>query len=144
MAGTASSTPTQTPATARLIRIESPSLFRGSLFRGFFGGSLLLCASAREGIVHAIVSFVTRVLEYRTYILLPRHLRGPGSCPRRRILDRELIADRVLGHAREALDQTHVLARALERKLVREIRRFDHQRLALPVTAVAPRPLTHV
>ena len=58
--------------------------------------------------------------------------------------DRELIKERVRIRAREALDQTHVLARTLERKLVREIRRFDNQRLALPTTAVAPRPLTDV
>src|SRR2546428_2711019 len=119
-------------------------LFRRFLFRGFFGGSLLLCAGAREGVVQTIIPFVTRVLKYRTYILLPRYLCGPGSGPRRRIVGREVIADRVLGHAREALGQTHVLARALEREFVRQIRRFDHQRLALPMTAVAPRPLPDV
>src|SRR5438128_1465802 len=140
----ASSRPTPTPTTARLISIESPSSFRGFLFRGFLGGSLLLCPSARQGVVQAIIPFVTGVLEYRTCRLLPGYLRGPGSCPRRRIFDCELIADRVRIHAREALGQTHVLARALERELVREIRRFDNQRLALPMTAVAPRPLTDV
>src|SRR6266566_1580761 len=140
----ASSRPRPTPTTTRLIRIGSPSLFRGFLFRGFLGGSLLLCPSAREGVVQAIIPFVTGVLKYRAYRFLPGYLCGPGSCPRRRIFDPELIADRVLGHAREALGQTHVLARALERELVREIRRFDNQRLALPMTAVAPRPLADV
>ena len=51
---------------------------------------------------------------------------------------------RVLGHAREALGQPHVLAGALERVLAVEIRRLDDQRLALPVAAVASRPLTDV
>src|SRR5713226_735974 len=119
----ASSRPTPTPITARLIRTGSPSLFRGFLFRGFLGGSLLLCPSAREGVLQAIIPFVAGVLKYRTYRLLPRYFCGPGSDPRRRIFDRELIADRVLVHAREALGQMHVLARALERELVREIRR---------------------
>src|SRR6266850_1729345 len=140
----ASSRPTATPTTVCLIRIESPSLFRGFLFRGFFGGSLLLYASAREGVVQPIIPFVTRVFKDRTYVLLPRHLCGPGSCPRRRIVDGELIAEGVLGRAGEALGQTHVLARAQERELVREIRRFDNQRLPLPATAGAPGPLTDV
>src|SRR2546427_6476233 len=140
----ASSRATPTPTTARLMRIESPSLFRGFLFRGFLGGSLLLCPSAGQGVVQAIIPFVTGVLKYRTYRFLPRHFCRPGSCPRRRIFDRELIADRVLGHAREALGQTHLLARALERELVREIRRFDNERLALPMTAGTSCPLPDV
>src|SRR5712692_4146456 len=115
----ASSRPTPTPTIARLIRTGSPSLFRGFLFRSFLGGSVLLCPSAREGVVQAIIPFVAGMLQSRTYRLLPRYLCGPGSCPRPGIVDGELIADRVLGHAREALGQTHVLARALEREPVR-------------------------
>ena len=107
-------------------------------------GPLLFCASAREGVVQPVIPFVARVLEYRARILPPRHLGRPGPRPRRRILDRELITDRLLVDAREALGQPHVLARALKCELVGEIRRFDNQRLALPVTAVAPRPLPDV
>src|SRR5262249_23784118 len=111
------------------------SFLRGFLLPRLFGGALLFRASTSERIVQAVVAFVARVLEYRTFIFLPRHFRGPGSRPRRRIVDRELIAERILGDAREALGQPHVLARALERELLGEVRRFDHQRVALPTTA---------
>src|SRR5262249_12622119 len=56
--------------------------------------------------------------------------------------DRELIEECVLIHARETLGQMHVLTRALEGELVGEIPRLDHQSLALPMAAVAARPLT--
>src|SRR5207302_251073 len=112
-----------------------------SAFRGFFCGSLLFGPSARERVGQTVISLVTGVLEDRTCRLLPRHLRRPGSCPGRRIVDRELIADAVLVHAREALGQPHALARALERELVREVRRVNDQCLTLPMTAVAPGPL---
>src|SRR5262249_6666822 len=111
------------------------SLLLRFLLRRFFGGPFLLGASAGEGVVQAVVSFVARVLEYRTFVLLPRYFRGPGPRPRRRILDRELIAERRLVEAGEALRQAHVLTRALEGELVGEVRGFDHQGLAVPTTA---------
>src|SRR5262245_3395375 len=98
----ASSSTTPTVATARLVRMKV-SLLLGFLFRRLFGGALLLRASTGERIVQTVVPFVTRVLEYRTFIPRPRHFRGPGSRPRRRIVDRELIAKRIFGRAREAL-----------------------------------------
>src|SRR5256712_12573820 len=69
-------------------------LFWRFLFRGFFGGSLLLCAGARERGVQTIITFLARVLKYWTYILVPRYLCGSWACPRCRILDRAWIAGR--------------------------------------------------
>src|SRR5262245_12191648 len=140
----ASSSPTTIAAKARLAAMGTSSLLQRSLFRGFFSSSLLLGPGTRERVVQAVVPFVAGVLEYRTRRLLPQHLGGPGSRPRRRVIDGELIAERVFGHARETYRQPHVLACALERELVREIRRFDNQRLALPAAAVTSRPLADV
>ncbi len=50
----------------------------------------------------------------------------------------KLIKNRVLVHAREPLGETHVLARSLECRLVREIRRLDDERFSFPPAAELP------
>src|SRR5690242_5246332 len=101
--------------------MAGPSSLRRFLFRGFFGGALLFRASAGQCVVQAVISFVTRVLEDRSFVLLPRDFRRPRSGPRRGIVDGELIAERLFVDAGEPLGQMHVLARALERELVGEV-----------------------
>src|SRR6266850_4021299 len=105
-----------------------------------FGGSLLFRSSSGKAVTQTVIPFVAGVLKYRTDGLLPWHFCRPGSGPGRRILDAELITHRVVGHACEAFDQTHVLGGSLKGRFVREVRRFDHQGLALPVAAAASLP----
>ena len=51
------------------------------------------------------------------------------------VIQRELVDDRILTGAREALDYVKVFARAMEGRPVREIRGIDHQRAVLPMAA---------
>src|SRR4030095_1437228 len=106
-----------------------------------FGSPLLFGSRTREDVRQAVVAFVTRVLEERPNGFRPGHFGRPWPRPRRRIVDRELISDRVLVHAREALDQVQVLTGPLERVLAVEIRRFDDERVPFPTPAIAAGPL---
>ena len=94
-------------------------------------------------LANAVVGLVARELEDRPFGLRQRRFRRPRLVPRRRILDRELVVDHVVGHAREALGHLHVLARAAERVLAVEVRRLDHQRVAFPAAARESDPLPH-
>ena len=87
---------------------------------------------AAEDVAQRVVGFVARVLEHQVVGRRPRLLAGPGPYPRLRILDRELIPERLRVDAREALDDVQVLARASEAGLVGEVGRVDDQRVALP------------
>ena len=61
-----------------------------------------------------------------------RNLRAPRARPGGRIIDRELIEDRVGVDAREAFHHVQRLAGSLEARLVGEVSGLDDKRLALP------------
>jgi hypothetical protein len=71
---------------------------------------------------------------------------GVLTCPRpvrRRIVHREPIEQRVGVDASEALDDVQVLARTAEARLVGEVRRVDHERVAFPASDRVAHPLAH-
>ena len=59
-------------------------------------------------------------------------------------MDRELIADRVGGDAREAFHHVQELAGSAEAPAVGEVRGLDDKRIPLPTTARIARKLTDV
>ncbi len=102
-------------------------------------GSLLLCTSAGQDVLHAVISFVTGVLEHRLLTLRHGNLYGPRPRPRFRIIDRELIKERVGVDPGEPLDKMQHLAGCPEG--APEIPRVDDQRVAFPVAPRIPHPL---
>src|SRR5215475_8949347 len=106
-----------------------------------FAGSAFFSSGSSERVCQTVVSLVAGMFEYGPDGLLPRHFSGPGSCPGGGVFNGELITDRVVGDACEALDQTHLLAGSLKCRPIREVRRFDDKCLALPSAARTPRHL---
>ena len=102
-------------------------------------------ASAEQHRRQAVVPLVAPrlVVDPIRLLVLPAHflLHGPRFRPRRRILDRHGVLERLRVHARPAFDQVQVLARALEVDLRREVRDVDDQRVAFPVAARVAEPL---
>ena len=88
----------------------------------------------------AVVPLVAGVLVDRPVGLRHRIRHGPRPRPRRRIVDREAIVERVGVDAREALDEVQILARSAEVRPVGEVRRVDDQRVALPAAARVAHP----
>src|SRR2546425_4194140 len=61
-------------------------------------------------------------------------LHGPGLGISRRIIDCELVDERVGVETPETFDEPHVRAGSSEGRLIREIRRLDDQPVAVPMT----------
>src|SRR5260221_212895 len=73
--------------------------------------SRILRARAEQRADHAaLVAFVAGILEHGPVDLRHRHHRSPRPRPRRGILDGELIVDRAVAHAREALHEVQAFA----------------------------------
>src|SRR5262249_23233859 len=100
--------------------------------------SFLFGSSTGEDTCYSIISFVTGVLVKWGRDLFHGNFAGPGFRPRRWIVDRELIQERVFIGACEALDDTQVLTRSSESRFVAEIRGFDDKGFTLPMTARIP------
>src|SRR4030095_1383030 len=93
----------------------------------------------------AVVALVARVLVNRTFPLPHENLARPASRPRRRVVECELVEDRIGVDACETLEHPqllageNVLARSRRRtakvRSVCEIRRLDHKGVAFPVAA---------
>src|SRR5207249_11770141 len=97
------------------------------------GSISLVCGPrARQCVRLAVVAFVAGMLKDRSHGLFEEDLCGPWFCPGRRIIDGELIANRVFVRACETLDHMHLLAGALENRLVREVGAINDQRIAFP------------
>ena len=112
--------------------------------------ALLLFAfeRARRGqrVGQTVVPLVAGVLVEHPVGAEPWNRHGPRPNPRLRIAHRELVVDRRLVDAAKALDQHHLLRRAAERRgarRIREVRRLDDQRVALPPAARVSQPLPH-
>src|SRR4029078_8444114 len=73
--------------------------------------SFLFCARAFEEVDEAVVPLVTGVLEDRPVEPAQRYFSRPGFRPRRRVVDREFVADPVCAHASEAFDDMQRVAR---------------------------------
>src|SRR5476649_1138724 len=66
---------------------------------------------------------------------------GPRSCPRRLILDRDFVIDRLRTGTGPAFDQMQIsLIGSSEVRLAAEIRDVDNQRVTFPVAARIPKP----
>src|SRR6185312_15940902 len=101
-------------------------------------------ASAPENVRHTVVPLVAGILVQGTLGRGHRYFSTPCPAPCVRIVNRELIEDRVGAHAREALDDVQSRARSLERRLLGEIRRVDNQRVAFPPAARVASPTPNV
>src|SRR5262249_55628885 len=82
------------------------------LLRRFLGGLFFLGARAGEDARHRVIAFVARVLEDRPLDLFHRQRSRPRSGERLRIVDRELVVDRIRVDPAEALDHLQGLAGA--------------------------------
>src|SRR2546422_5107297 len=99
------------------------------------GSFLFFRPGPGEGTEHSVVALMAGVFEYPALGFRHGNLYGPRLCKCRRILDCELVEKRIRIHAPETFDETHVLARSPESRLVREIRGLDNQGLAFPMAA---------
>src|SRR3989441_10423482 len=108
----------------------------------------LLLARAGEQPDHTSVALVASRLMIKTVrlIRLPAQfeLDGPRSRPRRRILDRNGVFERLRVGPGPAFDEVQVLPRSLEVRLRAEIGDVDHERVALPAATRVSPPLPHV
>src|SRR5213075_720696 len=87
-----------------------------------FQCSFLFGPGSGKRIRESIVPFMAGMFEYRPDGLLPRNFCRPRPCPGGRIIDSELITDRVRCNAREALGEMHLLTGALESRSLRKVR----------------------
>src|SRR5438105_15227477 len=94
-----------------------------------------------ENVRHGVVPLVAGVLVHRKIRAAQRNQGGPRAGPRIRIDHRVLVLQRVGIEARQAFDQLHVAGGPSPPPLFLGIGRFDHQRIALPVSSRLPRPL---
>src|SRR3974390_418722 len=90
---------------------------------------------AAEDVGQTVIAFMTGKLINRAKGRPHRQLHAPGLGPRGRIFHRELVQDRVLAGAREALHHVEILARSAEVGLAREIRGGHNERVALPAAS---------
>src|SRR5215467_12698161 len=110
------------PALASLRRIRLCGLFCG--------------ARSGENAGHGVVAFVAGIFVDGLVALAHRNNNGEWSRPYARIIDGELVHERVGVSAGEFLDEVQVRAGVRETRLALEVDRVDHQRVAFPV---APR-----
>src|SRR5688572_29714725 len=82
---------------------------------------------ATQNVLHRIVRLVARVLEDLLVRCRPREFASPWPDPRARVLHREAIQQRVVGDAREALDDVQVLTRSLQPILRLRAKTLDHE-----------------
>src|SRR5256885_233290 len=68
----------------------------------FFGGSLVFAPSPGQRVGDAVIPFVARMLKYRSVDLHKRHFAFPCSFPRRGVVPRELVSDRIVADGPEA------------------------------------------
>src|SRR5215510_12797850 len=106
--------------------------------------SFLFGSRTGEDTCHSVIPFVTGVLVKRCRYLFHGNFAGPGFRPRRRIVDRELIEERVFIGACEAFDDTQFLTRSSETRFVAEIRGFDDKGFTFPMTARIPHQRAHI
>src|SRR5215468_3787058 len=97
----------------------------------------LLRPRPAQNVEHRVVALVAGVLGHLhlTQILLQVERCGPGARERRRILDGELVVDRVDVDAPEALDHMQAGCRTAVSRLRREIRDIDDERVAVPAAS---------
>src|SRR5882762_5024173 len=80
--------------------------------------TFLLCAGAGENAPHAVVSFVARVLENRSWGARQGNLYRPGLCESLRVVYRKLVLERVRIEPPKALRQDHGRPGTAERVLL--------------------------
>src|SRR5260370_17914524 len=109
----------------------------------FPGGGLFLSASACEDVGQRVVTLVTRILEDQDPVgLAPHWLRyRKGSRKCLRIIDRELVVDRIRVDGRVPLDQVQCITRSSEVRPGVEIRGLYDPRIAVPMAAGVAHPL---
>src|SRR5258708_1018069 len=123
--GRAATTPqisTPLPALTSLRRLRLCGLFCG--------------ARPSENAGHGVVALVAGIFVDRLVALAHWNNRGERPRPYARIIDGELVHERVGVSAGEFLDEVQVRAGVRETRLALEVDRVDHQRVAFPV---APR-----
>ena len=106
-----------------------------SAFGGSISFSLLLGSRTRETAGQSIVPFMTRVFVERSLRFVHRDFCGPRLGPRRLIVDREFVKERVLVGASETFDDAQMLAGSSEICLVVEIGCFVHPENRFPSMA---------
>src|SRR5207248_1563186 len=99
-----------------------------------------LGTSAGEGAHHSVITFMTGVFKQLAVTLRQRDFDSPRPRPCRRIVDCELINERVRIQTLEALGEFHILAASAKWILVREIRGLDDKRVAFPMASRVPLP----
>src|SRR4029453_17210705 len=87
---------------------------------------------------------MARVLEERPVGLSHQSLYGPGPFPHALVFNGEVVLDRVVGHAPQALDDLHVFRRPAQRILPVEVGRFHDERVTFPSPSRHAHPLTHL
>src|SRR5262245_6655202 len=95
----------------------------------------LLRAGDAEEVAHRVVAFVTGVLERALVGPRQAHRERPGPRPGRRIVKRHRPLHRLRTRGREALNQAQPIARSPVRHFICEVRRLDHERVALEMSA---------
>src|SRR5215831_2562338 len=115
------------------IRAPLPALtsLRRLRLCGLFGG-----ARSGENAGHGVVALVAGIFVDGLIALAHRNNHGERPRPYARIIDDELVHERVGVSAGEFLDEVQVRAGVRETRLALEVDRVDHQRVAFPV---APR-----
>src|SRR6185436_9317414 len=118
------------------VRRTGPTRYSSALL-GFFFGS-----GGTQDVAHPVVAFVAGVLK-RLLALVSLgevHRKRPRLRPGVRIVEGHRPLHRVGSQDREALGHLELVARSAVRRLVGEVRRLDHERVAFPM----PSPVTDV
>src|SRR4051812_11852619 len=115
-------------------------------FRTSLGSRLFLLPESRalQNVLHGVIAFMAGVLVNVPARRRPRHLTRPRPFPRRRVLYRETIQQRLVIHTSEPLHHVQVLRRSAEPRLVGEIRGVDNERVAFPMSHRIAHPLPDV
>jgi hypothetical protein len=100
---------------------------------------LLRFSRGGEDIPQAVVPLVACVLVYRLGDPRHRELHRPRLDPRERIVDGELVQQRVTIHQRKLLSERELLARAAKHHRA-EVRRRDDEGVAVPICTRAAHP----